>query len=144
MRVGAMRRSKVSLRSRFPTWLVYSLHSLLLALYSTHFFYSSSTPQIYGWSHKTARTNPGTKQKGKKYDQFAKRLPSQAFSCDGTSWYLLICPFFHIPPARIEVSMIKNNLEETLDLELSEFLLKQWVGFILSNWPCITGHKYAL
>lgn len=42
---------------------------------------------------------------------------------------ICICSFFHIPPARIEVSTVKNNQKGTLDLVQSEFLLKQWVGF---------------
>lgn len=33
----------------------------------------------------------------------------------------------------MEVYTIKNNLEETLDLEQCEFLLKHWVAFILTT-----------
>ena len=42
--------------------------------------------------------------------------------------------FFHIPlAARIEVPVIKNNLEETPDLERSEFLLKRSLGLMLHD-----------
>lgn len=40
---------------------------------------------------------------------------------------------FHILLARMKVPIIKNNLEENPDLEWYEFLLKQWLGFLLHS-----------